>query len=59
MDYFIKGTENAFTSVLTSIIKINELQRLKKNEKDYMKIMTGGSLLAIAVIVYLIVQLTS
>lgn len=30
LDYFFKGTENTFTSVLTSILKINEIQRLKK-----------------------------
>ena len=30
LDYFFKGTENTFTSVLTSILKINEIERLKK-----------------------------
>jgi len=30
LDYFFKGTENTFTSVLTSILKINEIQRLKE-----------------------------
>lgn len=32
LDYFFKGTENTFTSVLTSILKINEIQRLKEKK---------------------------
>jgi two-component system response regulator AtoC len=58
-DYFIKGTENAFTSVLTSIVKINELQRLKKNEKDFQRTVTIGSVLVAIVIGFLAWQLLS
>jgi DNA-binding NtrC family response regulator len=49
-DYFIKGTENTFTSVLTSVLKINELFRLKKNEKDYITTLVVGSVAAIIII---------
>src|SRR6185369_4246264 len=50
VDYFIKGTENTFTSVLTSMMKINELQRLKKNEKDYITALVVGSIAATIII---------
>jgi len=33
LDYFFKGTQNTFTSVLTSILKINEIERLKAGTK--------------------------
>jgi len=33
LDYFFKGTENTFTSVFTSILKINEIQRLSEEKK--------------------------
>ena len=49
-DYFFKGMENTFTSVLTSILKINELQRLKKNEKDYIKTLVIGSIVSVIII---------
>jgi two-component system response regulator AtoC len=56
VDYFIKGTENAFTSVMTSIIKINELQRLKKSQKDYQFAMIIGTVAAVLIIVFLIMR---
>jgi DNA-binding NarL/FixJ family response regulator len=58
-DYFIKGMENTFTSILTSIIKINELERLKKNERDYQRIITAGSAIAVIVIAFLAWELLS
>jgi len=33
LDYFFKGNQNTFTSVLTSILKINEIQRLEEEKK--------------------------
>jgi DNA-binding NtrC family response regulator len=54
VDYFMKGTESTFTTVLTSILKINELQRLRKNEKDYKRALVVGSVLAIAIIALLL-----
>jgi len=33
LDYFFKGNENTFTSVLTSILKINEIQRITEEKK--------------------------
>jgi len=36
MDYFIKGTESTFTSVFASIMKINEVARLRKIQRDYL-----------------------
>jgi two-component system response regulator AtoC len=56
-DYFFKGMENTFTSVLTSILKMNELQRLKKNEKDYITTLVVGSIVSIVVIGLLIFSL--
>ena len=50
VDYFFKGMENTFTSVLTSIMKINELQRLKKNEKDYVTTLIVGSIVSVVII---------
>lgn len=35
IDYFIKGMESTFTTVLTSILKINEIFRLKKDRRDF------------------------
>lgn len=35
LDYFIKGYESTFTSVLSSILKISELQKLKQAQKEY------------------------
>ncbi len=49
-DYFFKGNENTYTSVLTSILKINELQRLKKNERDYITTLIAGSIAAVLII---------
>jgi len=57
VDYFIKGTQNAFTSVLTSILKINELQRMKKTEKDYITTLVAGSAGAIIIIAILLYNL--
>ena len=56
-DYFFKGMENTFTSVLTSIIKINELQRMKKNEKDYVKTLVVGSIVSVIIISLLLYNL--
>ena len=56
-DYFFKGMENTFTSVLTAILKMNELQRLKKNEKDYMTTLVIGSIVSVAIIGLLIYHL--
>jgi len=56
-DYFFKASENAFTSVLTSILKINEVQRLKKTEKDYINTLIAGSIAAIAIIAVLLYNL--
>ena len=33
LDYFFKGNENTFTSVLTAILKINEIQRISEEKK--------------------------
>ncbi len=49
-DYFFKASENAFTSVLTSILKLNEVQRLKKTEQDYIKTLIVGSIAAVIII---------
>jgi two-component system response regulator AtoC len=49
-DYFFKGNENTYTSVLTSILKINELQRLKKNERDYITTLVIGSIASVVII---------
>lgn len=57
VDYFFKGMENTFTSVFTSILKINELQRLKKNEKDYITTLVIGSIISVIVIGLLIYNL--
>ena len=57
VDYFIKGMENTFTSVLTSILKINELQRLRKSEKDYIRTLIVGSIISVAVIAFLMYNL--
>jgi hypothetical protein len=35
IDYFIKGMESTFTTVLTSILKTNEIFRLKKDRRDF------------------------
>jgi DNA-binding NtrC family response regulator len=35
LDYFMKGYQSTFTSVLSSILKINELQKLKQAQKEY------------------------
>ena len=43
-DYFIKGMESTFTTVLTSILKINELLRLKKVQKDYFTFAVIGAI---------------
>lgn len=48
LDYFIKGTENAFISVLSSILKINELQKLKQSQKEHTLIV---SIVALAFVV--------
>ena len=34
LDYFFKGTQNTFTSVFTSILKINEIQRMMEEKDD-------------------------
>jgi DNA-binding NtrC family response regulator len=44
-DYFIKGMESTFTTVLTSILKVNELLRLKKVQKDYFTFAIIGAIL--------------
>ena len=35
LDYFIKGNESTFTTVMTSILKTNEIFKLKKDKKDF------------------------
>jgi len=35
LDYVIKGNETSFATVLTSILKTNEIFRLKKDKKDF------------------------
>lgn len=42
VDYFIKGNESTFTTVLTSILKTNEIFKLKKDRKDLMVLATIG-----------------
>jgi DNA-binding NtrC family response regulator len=50
LDYFIKGNQSTYTSVLASILKINELQRLKKSQREYMITgIVGGAIFAIMV----------
>ncbi|MFM7216515.1 MAG: response regulator [Bacteroidota bacterium] len=44
VDYFIKGNESTFTTVLTSILKSNEIFRLKKDRKDLMVLATIGAI---------------
>ncbi|MFM9026617.1 MAG: response regulator, partial [Bacteroidota bacterium] len=36
IDYFIKGNESTFTTVLTSVLKTNEIYRLRKDHKDFL-----------------------
>ncbi|MCX6292095.1 MAG: response regulator [Bacteroidetes bacterium] len=58
VDYYMKGTESTFTTVLTTILKINELQRLRKNERDYIRALVAGSVVSIIVIGFLLFLLS-
>jgi DNA-binding NtrC family response regulator len=35
LDYVIKGNESSYATVLTSLLKTNEIYRLKKDKKDF------------------------
>jgi DNA-binding NtrC family response regulator len=56
-DYFFKASENAFTSVFTSILKLNEVERLKKTERDYINTLVIGSVAAVTIIGLLLYNL--
>jgi two-component system response regulator AtoC len=56
-DYFFKASENAFTSVFTSILKLNEVERLKKTERDYINTLIIGSVAAVTIIGLLLYNL--
>jgi len=45
LDYFIKGTESTFTTVMTSILKTNEIFKLKKDKKDFITLGIIGTVL--------------
>lgn len=45
IDYFVKGNESTFTTVLTSILKTNEIFRLKKDRKDFATLGVVGLIL--------------
>lgn len=45
IDYFIKGNQSTFTTVMTSILKTNEIFRLKKDKRDYLIVGVIGAAL--------------
>ena len=45
LDYFIKGQESTYTTVLTSMLKTNEIVRLKKDRKDFATLGVVGLIL--------------
>lgn len=45
IDYFIKGNESTFTTVMTSILKTNEIFKLKKDKKDFITLGIIGTVL--------------
>jgi two-component system OmpR family response regulator len=45
LDYFIKGNESTFTTVMTSILKTNEIFKLKKDKKDFITLGIIGTVL--------------
>lgn len=45
LDYFIKGQESTYTTVLTSMLKTNEIIRLKKDRKDFATLGVVGLIL--------------
>jgi two-component system, NtrC family, response regulator AtoC len=51
IDYFIKGSESTFTTVLTSILKMNELLRMKKVQKDYFTVGVIGAIIFVVTII--------
>lgn len=51
IDYFIKGNESTFTTVMTSILKTNEIFRLKKDRKDFLTLGAVAIILFAAVMV--------
>jgi len=51
IDYFIKGMESTFTTVLTSILKTNEIFRLRKDRRDFATLGGVGLVLFITLLV--------
>ncbi|MFM2136643.1 MAG: hypothetical protein RL021_2043 [Bacteroidota bacterium] len=51
LDYVIKGNETSFSTVLTSLLKTNEIYRLKKDRKDFVTLGVVGTLLFVILLV--------
>lgn len=51
LDYVIKGNETSFSTVLTSLLKTNEIYRLKKDKKDFVTLGVIGVMLFVTLLV--------
>lgn len=51
LDYVIKGNETSFSTVLTSLLKTNEIYRLKKDKRDFLTLGVIGLVLFTALLV--------
>lgn len=51
LDYVIKGNETSFSTVLTSLLKTNEIYRLKKDKRDFVTLGVIGLLLFTSLLV--------
>ena len=59
VDYFIIGNQSTYTSVLTSILKINEIQRLRKAQREYMITGLIGATIFVGLVLWAYVKYAS